>query len=200
MKTLELTVTRVGNSRGVRQPADVLRRCRIGDKVIMEQRPDEIALRPKRGGKLTWEETAKAMASANEDWSDWDYTVADGSVSLRACLKTRSSRRKEAQISSHARSSRRDLSLLTSAATEHGVFKHALNRALETVVVCPLTTKLHPDWRSRIQVKVAGNLAEVAVDQVRVVSKTRLKKRLATLSDEEAAALRRLLNEMYGER
>jgi mRNA interferase MazF len=74
-----------------------------------------------------------------------------------------------------------------------------LNRALETVVVCPLTTKLHPDWRSRLQVKVAGNLAEVAVDQIRVVSKTRLKKKLAFFSEEEAAALRRLLNEMYGE-
>jgi hypothetical protein len=52
MKTLELTVTRVGNSRGVRLPADVLRRYRIGGKVIMEQRSDEIALRPIRGGKL----------------------------------------------------------------------------------------------------------------------------------------------------
>jgi antitoxin MazE len=78
MKTLELTVTRVGNSRSVRLPADVLRRYRIGEKVIMEQRPDEIALRPIRSGRLTWEETAKAMASANEDWSDWDCTVADG--------------------------------------------------------------------------------------------------------------------------
>lgn len=78
MKTVELTVTRVGNSRGVRLPANVLRRYRIRDKVIMEQRPDEIALRPVRSGKLTWEETAKAMASTKEDWSDWDSTVADG--------------------------------------------------------------------------------------------------------------------------
>lgn len=26
-----------------------------------------------------------------------------------------------------------------------------LNRALETVVVCPLTTKLHPDWRAEME-------------------------------------------------
>ncbi len=25
-----------------------------------------------------------------------------------------------------------------------------MNKALETVVVCPLTSKLHPAWRSRI--------------------------------------------------
>jgi antitoxin component of MazEF toxin-antitoxin module len=48
MKTTELTVTRVGNSRGVRLPAEVLRRYEIGDTLIMEQRPDEIVLRPKR--------------------------------------------------------------------------------------------------------------------------------------------------------
>jgi antitoxin MazE len=78
MKTLELTVTRVGNSRGVRLPANVLRRYRIGDTVVMEQRPDEIALRPKRSGKLTWEETARAMAAAKEDWSDWECAAADG--------------------------------------------------------------------------------------------------------------------------
>ena len=41
-KITELTVTRVGNSRGVRLPAEVLRRYRVGDALIMEQRPDEI--------------------------------------------------------------------------------------------------------------------------------------------------------------
>jgi antitoxin component of MazEF toxin-antitoxin module len=39
MKTSELTVTRVGNSRGVRLPAEVRRRYRVGDTLIMEQRP-----------------------------------------------------------------------------------------------------------------------------------------------------------------
>ena len=31
-----------------------------------------------------------------------------------------------------------------------------LNRVLDTVVVCPLTTKLHPGWRSRLPVRCAG--------------------------------------------
>jgi antitoxin MazE len=74
MKTLELTITRIGNSRGVRLPAGVLRRYRIGDTVIMEQRPDEIALRPKRARnqKLPWAETYQQMAQADEGWSDWE--------------------------------------------------------------------------------------------------------------------------------
>ncbi len=74
-----------------------------------------------------------------------------------------------------------------------------LNRALETVVVCPLTTQRHPGWRSRLPVTVAGRPAEVAADQIRAVSKGRLGRRLASLSTGEVAALRRLLTEMYGE-
>jgi antitoxin component of MazEF toxin-antitoxin module len=74
MKTQELTVTQIGNSRGVRLPAEVLRRYGIGDTVLMEQRPDEIVLRPKRhrGKKLSWKETYQQMAQADEDWSDWE--------------------------------------------------------------------------------------------------------------------------------
>lgn len=73
-----------------------------------------------------------------------------------------------------------------------------LNRALETVVICPLTSQLHPQWRTRLSVKVAGKPAEIAVDQIRAVSKGRLGKKLGALSPRDAAALRRLLSEMYG--
>ena len=74
-----------------------------------------------------------------------------------------------------------------------------LNRALETVVVCPLTSQLHPDWRTRLSVKISGKLAEIAADQIRTISKTRLGKKLATLSAKDAAALRRLVGEMYAD-
>jgi mRNA interferase MazF len=74
-----------------------------------------------------------------------------------------------------------------------------LNRALDTVVVCPLTTQLHPDWRTRLSVKVEGKPAEIAADQIRTVSKKRLGKKLGSLSAADAAALRRLLAEMYTE-
>jgi len=72
-----------------------------------------------------------------------------------------------------------------------------LNRALETVVVCPLTSKLHPTWRTRLQVKVAGKDSEIAADQIRVVSRSRLGKKIGTLSPADSVALRQLLHEMY---
>jgi len=74
-----------------------------------------------------------------------------------------------------------------------------MNAALETVVVCPLTTRLHPRWRSRIQITCAGRKAEIAVDQIRTVSKLRLRDHLDTLSTGAAAELRRIISEMYGE-
>ncbi|MXW16057.1 MAG: type II toxin-antitoxin system PemK/MazF family toxin, partial [Gemmatimonadetes bacterium] len=55
------------------------------------------------------------------------------------------------------------------------VSRNDMNRYLGTVVVCPLTTSLHPGWRSRIQVQCAGRHAEIAVDQIRTISKKRLK-------------------------
>jgi antitoxin MazE len=83
MKNTELTVTRVGNSRGVRLPVAVLRRYQIGDTLIMEQRPDEIVLRPKRARhkKLTWAQTYQQMAQADEDWSDWE-SLLDGLTAM----------------------------------------------------------------------------------------------------------------------
>jgi len=74
----------------------------------------------------------------------------------------------------------------------------ALNRALETVTICPLTSRMHPAWRSRVQVKCAGKPAEIAVDQIRTVSKQRLGAKIGTLREDEAAVLRRVISEMYG--
>lgn len=80
MKPVELKVARIGNSRGVRIPAATLERYRIGDSVVMEERSDGILLRlPGRAKpKLSWEDTAQAMAAAAEDWTAWDATDADG--------------------------------------------------------------------------------------------------------------------------
>lgn len=74
-----------------------------------------------------------------------------------------------------------------------------MNRFLSTVVVCPLTTSLHPQWRSRIQVTCAGREAEIAVDQIRTISKQRIQQRIDRLGASVAARLRRLITEMYGE-
>ena len=74
-----------------------------------------------------------------------------------------------------------------------------MNQYLETVVVCPLTSELHPQWRTRLQIKCANKEAEVAVDQIRTISKKRLKKKIDELSKIKAAQLRKLITDMYGE-
>ena len=79
------------------------------------------------------------------------------------------------------------------------VSKDDMNRYLDTVVVRPLTSKLHPRWRSRIPVRCAGRKAEIAVDQIRTISKSRLVERVDELKPADAASVRRLIVEMYGE-
>lgn len=78
------------------------------------------------------------------------------------------------------------------------VSQNEMNQFLDTVVVCPLTTVLHPKWRSRLQVECAGRKAEIAVDQIRAISKQRIRRRLERLSAEKAAQLGRIITEMYG--
>ena len=80
MRTQELKITKIGNSRGIRIPSGVLQRYAFSDAAIMIEGVDGILLRPKKQTdvKLSWEDTAKAMAASPEDWSDLDAATADG--------------------------------------------------------------------------------------------------------------------------
>ena len=79
------------------------------------------------------------------------------------------------------------------------VSQDEMNTYLETVVICPLTSKLHPQWRTRLQIKCEDKKAEIAVDQIRTISKQRLKKKIDKLSKIKSAQLRKLITDMYGE-
>ncbi len=74
-----------------------------------------------------------------------------------------------------------------------------MNSTLNTVVACPLTTKLHPMWRSRVQIVCNNTPSEIAVDQIRTLSKKRLIKRIDKILPQDAALLRQIITEMYGE-
>ena len=76
----------------------------------------------------------------------------------------------------------------------------SLNAILPTVVICPLSSRLGPHWRTRLQVRAAGQASDVCADQIRVVSKSRLAGRIGRLSEDDARALHELLTEMYGAR
>ena len=75
------------------------------------------------------------------------------------------------------------------------VSHNEMNQFLNTVVVCPLTSALHPRWRSRLQILCAGRIAEIAVDQIRAISKQRLRRRLDRLSVTDTTHLRRLITD-----
>lgn len=79
------------------------------------------------------------------------------------------------------------------------ISQNEMNHYLETIVVCPLTSKLHPHWRTRLQIRCADKNAEIAVDQIRTISKNRLQHKIDKLSETKAAQLRKLITDMYGE-
>ena len=79
------------------------------------------------------------------------------------------------------------------------VSRNEMNRLVGTVVVCPLTSSLHPRWRGRLQIRCAGKEAEIAVDQIRAIDKRRLRRRIDRLYADDAPLLRRTITEMYGE-
>jgi mRNA interferase MazF len=217
MKTQELKIARIGNSRGVRLPAASLRRYAIGSAVVMEERAEGILLRP-RGPvveKLSWEDTAREMAASGEDWAAWDEWEADGLETIpwdrpeggrveerEAVYRTKQRSRSEAFRRYDIRWAVLGRGLGSEMAKTRPVVivsLDELNARLKTVTVCPVTSQLHPAWRSRLPVRCAGRPAEVAVDQIRTISKTRLGKKAGALTEEEASALRRLITEMFGE-
>jgi antitoxin component of MazEF toxin-antitoxin module len=79
---IELKISRIGNSRGIRLPATLLARYGMHDVVVVEQGADAITLRPKDSKKLSWKETATAMARERGNWTDLDPVIADGLDSL----------------------------------------------------------------------------------------------------------------------
>lgn len=217
VKTKELKVARIGNSRGVRLPASSLRHYAVGSSLIMEERSEGILLRPTAGdaAKLSWADTASDMAAAREDWKEWDVLDAEGLVTVPwvsskrgkvAEKKTAYGRKRAPHAGTVKRYDIRWADLEPARGAEMAkarpvvvVSLDELNERLETVTICPITSRLHPTWRCRMAVRCSGRPAEIAVDQIRTVSKARVGASLGSLSESEAAALRRLITEMYGE-
>lgn len=80
MKTYEISLARIGNSRGIRLPAQLIRKYGFESGILLEDRGNVVMLTSQSPPetKLSWEETARQMADAKEDWSDWESTLHDG--------------------------------------------------------------------------------------------------------------------------
>lgn len=67
----EAKLVRIGNSRGVRLPKTLIAKYRLGERVILEARPEGILIKMGTDGKLSWEDTYKAMAAeADDEWAE----------------------------------------------------------------------------------------------------------------------------------
>jgi antitoxin MazE len=68
----------IGNSQGVRIPKELLQKYGLSGPLVLEETDQGILLRNKQEDKLSWEDTFKAMAEEEEDWTDLDVALLDG--------------------------------------------------------------------------------------------------------------------------
>ncbi len=71
-----------------------------------------------------------------------------------------------------------------------------MNRYLRTVIIAPLTST-QKDYPSRVNITFQRKKGQVVLDQIRTVDKSRLAKRLGTLTDARAKDVASLLQEMF---
>jgi antitoxin component of MazEF toxin-antitoxin module len=78
---LKISLIRIGNSRGIRLPAPLIKKFGFDGVILLEEEGDRLVLKTLKRGKaekLPWSETACEMASTREDSSDWEPSEKDG--------------------------------------------------------------------------------------------------------------------------
>ncbi len=73
-----------------------------------------------------------------------------------------------------------------------------MNRAIQTVIVAPMTTKGRP-YPTRVTCAFQGKDGQVALDQLRAVDKTRLVKHLGRIDAATQALVLAILAELFAE-
>jgi len=69
---------KIGNSQGIRLPKGMISRYGFGERVILEEVQKGILIHAVPNGKLSWEDTYKAMAHEDRsEWSDWQDLDVD---------------------------------------------------------------------------------------------------------------------------
>jgi mRNA interferase MazF len=71
-----------------------------------------------------------------------------------------------------------------------------MNRHARTVIIAPMTTKARP-YPTRVTLRFQGKEGQIALDQIRTVDKSRLTRRLGTVSSEVAKRISAVLVEMF---
>ncbi len=73
-----------------------------------------------------------------------------------------------------------------------------INRHLQTVIVAPMTTQGR-SYPTRVPCTFQGTEGQVALDQIRIVDKVRLVKKLGSLESETEGEVLSILQEMFTE-
>jgi mRNA interferase MazF len=73
------------------------------------------------------------------------------------------------------------------------------NKYLKTIVICPLTSKVHEQWPTRVQTIVDGIKGEIAIDQIRTIPKESLKDRIKSLSSKEKYRLEEAIIQYFSQ-
>ena len=69
---LKAKLIKIGNSQGIRLPKRIISKYGLGSSVLLEETEDGILIYATKSEKLSWEDTYKAMADAEQDeWTDW---------------------------------------------------------------------------------------------------------------------------------
>ena len=72
-----------------------------------------------------------------------------------------------------------------------------MNDFLNTVIVAPITSKIHSKIPTRIEIELNQSVNYVVVDQHRTLDKSRLYKYVGNLSEDEAQNVKDALIEMF---
>ena len=76
------------------------------------------------------------------------------------------------------------------------VSSNEMNDELATVIIAPMTTKIR-NWPTRINLTFEGKEGQAILDQIRVVDKSRLKKKLGELHGKPTVQILSRLKEMF---
>lgn len=71
-----------------------------------------------------------------------------------------------------------------------------MNRHLDTVVVSPVTSHSRK-YPSRVLINLDGNENWVVIDQIRTIDKSRLIKRIGSLTPKEIISIKRVIKEVF---
>ena len=78
IQTVDIKLIPIGNSKGVRIPKVLIQKYGLNNSLLLEETEKGLLLRKKEDSKLSWQDTYKAMAAENEDWSEFDTPILDG--------------------------------------------------------------------------------------------------------------------------